>query len=388
MGPENTSTRCSDLFRVFFLLEQWNRVAEEILSEPWCIRELNDAFNRVICQRQVPLKLCLLVDGLDEFDGEHEQLCNLFKEVSSSNPNNTKFCLSSRPWLEFQDNFQGSASLRLQDLTFDDISLYVTDKFHRNPAFTRLEAPDSELASELVGEIVEKADGVFLWVKIVVRLLLRGMHNRDSMSQLWMRLTSFPRELDPLYETILSQIEPIYLEWASKAFQIMRLSHQLSSDPFQKSSSPVNSSVGKNIGEAGPRPLTIIGLFFAIEEDLDLSAVEAMSPSELNIKCEDTEVHLTARCAGLLEVSTSRGPTKAHPRSQIRYMHRTARDFLEHETHWRKILSDVNERVFTPSFAMMKSSISHSQWLPTTILSTKLMMRNSIHAISAMLRKL
>jgi hypothetical protein len=32
----------------------------------------------------VPLKICFLVDGLDEFDGDHEQIGKLFKGITSS----------------------------------------------------------------------------------------------------------------------------------------------------------------------------------------------------------------------------------------------------------------------------------------------------------------
>jgi len=78
-----------------------------------------------------------------------------------------------------------------------------------------------------IHEIVEKADGVFLWVVLVVRSLLNGIRNRDDVLVLQQRLRRIPRELEPLYNHLLSLIEPIYLPWASRTFQILRTVQQL-----------------------------------------------------------------------------------------------------------------------------------------------------------------
>jgi hypothetical protein len=46
-------------------------------------------------QTSIPFKVCLLIDGLDEFEGDHEELAWLVKEITKSH--NVKVCLSSRP---------------------------------------------------------------------------------------------------------------------------------------------------------------------------------------------------------------------------------------------------------------------------------------------------
>lgn len=58
--------------------------------------------------------------------------------------------------------------------------------------------------------------------------------NRDDIAILLRRLRALPKELKPLYDYLLGRIDPIYMEWASKAFQIARTSRQLSSAPFGK----------------------------------------------------------------------------------------------------------------------------------------------------------
>jgi hypothetical protein len=73
-----------------------------------------------------------------------------------------KFCLSSRPWLVFEDAFQDLPGLRLQDLTFNDIRIFVADRLEGYHRMCKLSREQPDHASELVREIVSKANGVFL----------------------------------------------------------------------------------------------------------------------------------------------------------------------------------------------------------------------------------
>jgi hypothetical protein len=130
-------------------------LGHQFLRTAWSIRELHEAFKRLIQQKQYPLKIYFFIDGLDEFSGDTEQLCMLFKS-SCANSDSAKFCHSSRPWVQFQQSFEGCESLSLQDLTSNDINTYVNDKFYGSPAFMKLAARDAGLASSLRSEIVER----------------------------------------------------------------------------------------------------------------------------------------------------------------------------------------------------------------------------------------
>lgn len=155
----------------------------------------------------------------------------LFNEIGNST--NVKVCLSNRPWQVFEDLFGSCPKLKLQDLTYRDIQQYVNDKFYQNDAFLKLANSESTVAPALLHEIVEKADGAFLWVKLVVRSLLDGIRNRDELADLWTRLRLLPRELKPLYNRLLELIDPIvYLPRASQAIQILRCSQVLRNAPL------------------------------------------------------------------------------------------------------------------------------------------------------------
>jgi hypothetical protein len=97
-----------------------------------------DALLALTCQSIIPLKFCLFVDGLDEFESnsDYEQMAKFFKEMTSSE--NVKTCLSSRPWVIFEDIFSECPRLRLQNLTYRDIEQYVNDKVNDNAAFQKL----------------------------------------------------------------------------------------------------------------------------------------------------------------------------------------------------------------------------------------------------------
>lgn len=81
---------------------------------------------------------------------------------------------------------------KLQDLTRTDIRYYVTDTFLEDQTFRAMAAEDPEY-SNLVEEVVDRTEGVILWVFLVVRSLLDGIRERDSMSGLRYRLDRLPQ---------------------------------------------------------------------------------------------------------------------------------------------------------------------------------------------------
>jgi len=336
----------------------WAKLYSKAVSQPgkneesmdsWPVRQLMTAFRALIHQKSVSLKICFLIDGLDEFDGDHEEIARLFQEISSFA--DIKVCLSSRPWVVFERLFENCPSLRLQYLTYRDIERYVQDNLMENAFFRQLARENPEDAPALVQEIVDKADGVFLWVKLVVRSLLNGIRNRDEMSHLWERLRLLPRELEPLYSRLLDLVEPLYLPWVSKAFQILRNNRDLGDLPFGETSAKFTGVEG----------LTVAAFYLAMNQELDESTILRMGDYELKLKlrtkCKDTIVHLTARCAGLLEVSNIKGTDLTGPESPIVFFHRTARDFLYTKVHWSKLLIQTINTDFNPSVSMMRSCI-------------------------------
>ncbi len=164
---------------------------------------------------------CFFIDGLDEYDGDHEKMADYFSDLSSLPY--IKFCITSRPLIVFKDSFATSPALRLQDLTSKDIEIYVKDKLNGHKRMKVLTVKDPRSSNYLVHELIQKAEGVFLWVNLVVTTLLKGLGQRDGLPQLWKRLIFFPSELEQLYGHMLNLIDPIYMAEGARLFRIYKL---------------------------------------------------------------------------------------------------------------------------------------------------------------------
>lgn len=189
-----------------------------ITPETWSIRELKRAFSRLQRQSNFSTKFCFFVDGLDEYGGDHHEAITLLQELVNAQ---VKICVSSRPWNIFQLAF-GRASdkhLLLELLTKKDIEGYVRAKLGENDIFVQACEIDQGHKS-LVDQIVERAEGVWLWVTLALRSLLNGISNADTIPELRKRLEDLPEDLGNLFNYILQTIEPRYKEQAIAIFRV------------------------------------------------------------------------------------------------------------------------------------------------------------------------
>uniref|UniRef100_A0A0D2Y5W1 Nephrocystin 3-like N-terminal domain-containing protein n=1 Tax=Fusarium oxysporum (strain Fo5176) TaxID=660025 RepID=A0A0D2Y5W1_FUSOF len=180
--------------------------------------ELGDMFRQAIKHISTRAKLALFIDGLDEFDGDCNALISLIQECIASP---IKVCVSSRPWTEFENAFGYYPRLKMEDLTYDDITKYVVSKFEANTQFARFQKLHPQFAGALSHSIADKASGVFLWVTIVVASLLAGMMAGDRVEDLKNRLNLLPSEMDELYGRIIDSIDPLYREHAAQLFKLV-----------------------------------------------------------------------------------------------------------------------------------------------------------------------
>ncbi|KAF3765236.1 hypothetical protein M406DRAFT_259767, partial [Cryphonectria parasitica EP155] len=163
------------------------------------------------------LRICLFIDGLDEYEGDHTDLIEFLFRLSRSP--NVKICTSSRAWIEFADAFDSSQwKMCMHELTSPDIRQFVQDSLEGHARFKRLQIRSRDAASDLIRRIISRSEGVFLWVYLVVRSLLRGLRNEDNLSTLRQRVDALPSDLEKFFERILSSVEDIYRERAARLF--------------------------------------------------------------------------------------------------------------------------------------------------------------------------
>ncbi|RDL33042.1 uncharacterized protein BP5553_08481 [Venustampulla echinocandica] len=324
-----------------------------LANESWSLSKLSKLFKSLM-DLSSSTKICIFIDGLDEYDGDCAEMIRLFNEVA--NLPNAKICISSRPWIIFEDAFRVSPGLRLQDLTYDDMKQFISDTLESHPKWVQLTKETPVQAGGLVEEIMSKANGVFLWVRLVVRSLTDGMTNHDDISDLQKRLRLLPADLERLYNHMLSRIDPpFYLEQASKIFQLVRMAREL------ETLSKVNE-------EFRPKPLTVLQLSLAYEESIqDCTKWDGLmiEPQQLVRRSQSMADRLKTRCAGLLELGEpvkepsmkGFGSWGTFPMKSVTYMHRTVRDFLEREDIWRMILGQTSSMDFSAGSRLLSSSV-------------------------------
>jgi hypothetical protein len=322
----------------------------------WYQKELENVL-RVLFQLLVGTRVCLFIDGLDEYNGDPADTIKLLKGISSTD---IKICVSSRPWNEFHQAFDGFPGLRLQDLTFNDIRLYVKETLAGDERMDSLSYENPIQASNLVTEIVNKADGVFLWVKFVVRSLLEGITNGDTISQLQSRLEELPSDLVKLYSYMLGAVKPRYRVEGSKYFQMSRAWQDLDILPA--------------FGLITVQPIRALVLSLALEEShtpLDDSNFTLIDFGERKSLIGKLDKRLKVCCAGLLEVSDDDPEASDAPHRypqqhgeitadnpQVKYIHRTAFDFLSEDQTYGGILAATSSIKFGAHSALLRGYIS------------------------------
>lgn len=278
-------TQLPNLLSILFP-DRWAELESEpdlklIVLQPWTTFECLQAFRRILAQPFHRFRFFLFVDGLDECSGGHEELTALLKEMASSS--HVKMCLASRPWNVFQDAFDSSPSLMLQHLTFRDIHSYVHNSFHKHRGFLELEKGDYKSAAQLCDDITEKASGVFLWVRLVVQSLLRGISDGDRVGDLMRRLKDLPADLEMLFQKILDSVDPAYKVNSSQLFQIHRTASDHAFD------------------------LSLLHFSYADEDDRLLWDDEdkPLSRDEYTYRVKSLIRRLDSRTKGLLEIKNS-----------------------------------------------------------------------------------
>jgi NACHT domain len=273
-------SQCPDLLPDV-LPERWKECSSShISSDHWTRAELIQAFEELARTTALTKKFCFFVDGLDEYSGDHEEIIKLLRDITCSD--HIKLCLSSRPWNIFLLNF-GKPShlhLRLEDLTRNDIQLYVSNMLEENALFQELQLHEAQRCEDLVNEIVCKARGVFLWVFLVIRSLIQGLTNADRIVDLQRRLRQLPVDLETYFKHILTNIDDIYKEQTGQTFQTAI-----------HASSPLSLMTYVMLDEIEESPN------FALELQ-----IRPMSSSEIEFRYAAMKLRINARCKDLLEV--------------------------------------------------------------------------------------
>ncbi|KAK3897567.1 hypothetical protein C8A05DRAFT_38875, partial [Staphylotrichum tortipilum] len=295
----------------------------------WSLPELMEVFKSLVSLAGEAFRVLLLIDGLDEFATDHTKLVEFITGLSHNYA--VKICTSSRPWNVFCDGFQRSPSLRVQELTKGDILCYVKGHFEPMPAYVELQSLEPKGATALVNEIASRADGVFLWVSIVVSNITAQLSDGASLTELYTSVNELPRDIERLFDAIRGQIKPEHVAQSARYFLLLL---EFSRSPYSEV----------------PEPLT-----FLLTSEVEDSQVYSRIYRELKNQAAVTPASLSfmrrlmqSRTMGMIEIVGRRG---------MCFLHRTVADWATRRENMEAFMRDASaaNAPFNPNLEIVKA---------------------------------
>ena len=126
--------------------------SQQACNDYWTVRKLSDAIKSLAALQNSSQCVCLFIDGLDEFAGDHGTLINLLNEICAAP--HIKICVSSRPFQHFKDAFTTSDSLQLEQFTAEDMRRYIKATLKANPQGNSIASNDEKAFKRFVGRLL------------------------------------------------------------------------------------------------------------------------------------------------------------------------------------------------------------------------------------------
>ncbi|RDW63619.1 hypothetical protein BP6252_11164 [Coleophoma cylindrospora] len=325
-----------DFFRS--LLETKPGLAKKQSEHDWSIRELQDTLFEALSSSTSAY--CIFLDGLDEIDVISDGRFALVDMIKSlEHLPNLKVCVSSRPETPFRQAMKPCPSLNVHELTWDGIRTYATTRL--NPYRAQFE-DDIHHYEKLVWELVKKADGVFLWVALAIRSVIRGITNGDGWDILYQRIEKLPPGLDALYQQMWTRQNQDWPQYKVEAAELFWYALNVPRELRPH----LGTTLGYVLGTHGPLYKRVLAMLGEIESSTDAD--------DISIRNE-YENWMSTRSVGLLEITRTKSlhSTKCFPYSSlyhrmhifhelsydINFIHRSVREFLVGTNFGHDILS-------------------------------------------------
>lgn len=272
--------------------------------------QIRFAFKKMIGTKQLyeQRHFCFFIDGLDEYEEttryDYTDLIELLHEWIGVASGSLKICVSSRELPAFDVKLDSTSRLRLHDLTRNDIKAIVKARLSGLLPVTEAQKRDSDLSS-LMSLVVDRAEGVFLWVNLVLQSLRDGWGHGDGLPLLLEKVHAMPLKLNDLFMKLLISVDEANKR---RAYQMLAVATKL--DEFSCSMSALFYSF---LNDVGNMSLEDSACFYE-EQGIQLSQ------PLIDDRLRETRLKVMAYSKGLLEMSNHTG--------KVTFTHRTACDFL------------------------------------------------------------
>jgi hypothetical protein len=177
----------------------------------WPLASLERCLIACKLQNIVKFSFCFFVDALDENDTEdttRDRIVRFLKELVSkeeSGLGSFKVCAASRPDNEFDLRLKRCSGLRVQDWTRKDIQKYVWERLSSHPAVGEdIHNASLDRVHHLCSTILDRAQGVFLWVRLVVDNVCVRLSRGELLGSIERKVQELPnQELPDLFLAII-----------------------------------------------------------------------------------------------------------------------------------------------------------------------------------------
>ncbi len=289
--------------------------------------ELLQALTVIVNQQEVHADVCLLIDGLDEYDGDHSAFLTWMKVLTDPSTKaglRLKVCVSSRQLLLFEDTLGGCPGFVVHEMTRPDISAYVQSRLNAQLAVQCLQ--EQEMGNIFATKILEKASGVFVWVKLVVDEICYGLMEGDSARELHEKVASVPGNLEDLYISYLLKVRPQHREESRTLIAVV-------------------------LQVQGPVTLLDLAMISAPLGSLQQEGDATVQDRELRELCYNMKRRLASRCGGLIETQESQSQVEGLGQSSderfhayhrlgnlgVQIVHQTAKELLRKPGIWETV---------------------------------------------------
>ncbi|KAK7976268.1 hypothetical protein PG989_014731 [Apiospora arundinis] len=222
----------------------YDRVRRTADASGWDVASLSECLLKIPDLTIGPdsrARVMIFVDALDENENQHEneQLMKLILDLSDTycsrmknfdkdeaSPHHElpilKICLASRPWPLFKrllGNKSRIPSFAIHHYTKDDIRAYARLLLVQPLRDSQPSDPYYHGVLELANDITQKAQGVFVWVRVVVDSSRRQIIDGTPIEVLKQQIMGYPDELKNLYELTVQRIPNDYHKEAEIMFK-------------------------------------------------------------------------------------------------------------------------------------------------------------------------
>lgn len=301
-------------------------------------QELQRAFKRLVKAEDPPAKIGMIIDGLDEYaasEREHETIAKDLRIAAQTR--HLKLVVSSRPENAFEEAFAGCDRIRIHELTSADMAMFASAKLQSHRRWDRLlaAAGGENAARDLIKTLVEKSEGIFLWLELVIRALVDELGSCASLNALHKLLDQLPRGLESLFTHMLQRIPD---HERLRGLQLIGLAHRGLELPA------LEMPWVDTMKAHRPEPaLTAVYLSYA-QGDNESALNMPMGPQsnhELEDVADRMEFTLRKCCAGLLELRPQTRISERDP--EVRFLHKSVAEFLD-EPSTRATISDAIQK--------------------------------------------